>query len=579
MSVDQSVPNLRSIARFQITKSQWLLAACALISILALGLSSLTQSNATIKQTEMLSDVETPAASIIFTQRETLVYATRLAQWSNGGTTRRAVQIARNLLAQRLAVIDTSGYSMGSRAKNSYWKALRSADEIVAAAPIGILPESLHKEFDAQISPIIDDILAEARKLVVSYQKSVDEATKADIREAAKRDQLSLILFYLSLFFSGLFLLFNVLTNFKNYRRAGEILDKEQQRLETTIAQLESAQSTVEELKSLNDAKNAFIATVNHELRTPLTSIIGYIDIIREECSDESRADINSYLDVLDRNAQILLTLVESILTLSKIDSDQPQVNFEKISLNDVIDNSIFTMMPQAKSAGLIIAIDNDDEYFVDGDAGQLTQVFINLLGNAVKFSPRDSTISISLKSQRDERGINYALVSIADRGIGIPPEDVEHLFTRFFRAKNAVSEHFQGTGLGLSIVAKVIEQHGGKIDLESTQGLGTTFFVEIPLHFSSEEKMIQDRRGEVLQRAISALENSTHLTIGAVAHEIGGSLGFYGFDSIGLDLVEFSRSIAEVKNIAEDEFIKHRGYFLSALGKELAVIKGASDG
>lgn len=579
MSVDQSVPNLRSIARFQITKSQWLLAACALISILALGLSSLTQSNATIKQTEMLSDVETPAASIIFTQRETLVYATRLAQWSNGGTTRRAVQIARNLLAQRLAVIDTSGYSMGSRAKNSYWKALRSADEIVAAAPIGILPESLHKEFDAQISPIIDDILAEARKLVVSYQKSVDEATKADIREAAKRDQLSLILFYLSLFFSGLFLLFNVLTNFKNYRRAGEILDKEQQRLETTIAQLESAQSTVEELKSLNDAKNAFIATVNHELRTPLTSIIGYIDIIREECSDESRADINSYLDVLDRNAQILLTLVESILTLSKIDSDQPQLSYEKVALNKVIDNSIFTMMPQAKAAGIAITLESDDEYSIDGDAGQLTQVFINLLGNAVKFSPRDSTISISLKSQRDEHGINYALVSIADRGIGIPPEDVEHLFTRFFRAKNAVSEHFQGTGLGLSIVAKVIEQHGGKIDLESTQGLGTTFFVEMPLHLTSEEKMIQDRRGEVLQRAISALENSTHLTIGAVAHEIGGSLGFYGFDRIGLELVEFSRTIAEVKNIAEDEFIKHRGYFLSALGKELAVIKGASDG
>ena len=579
MSVDQSVPNLRSIARFQITKSQWLLAACALISILALGLSSLTQSNATIKQTEMLSDVETPAASIIFTQRETLVYATRLAQWSNGGTTRRAVQIARNLLAQRLAVIDTSGYSMGSRAKNSYWKALRSADEIVAAAPIGILPESLHKEFDTQISPIIDDILAEARKLVVSYQKSVDEATKADIQEAAKRDQLSLFLFYLSLFFSGLFLLLNVLTNFKNYRRAGELLDEEQRRLETTIAQLESAQTTVEELKSLNDAKNAFIATVNHELRTPLTSIIGYIDIIREESQEDSTADITPYLDVLDRNAQILLTLVESILTLSKIDSDQPQLSYEKVALNKVIDNSIFTMMPQAKAAGIAITLESDDEYSIDGDAGQLTQVFINLLGNAVKFSPRDSTISISLKSQRDERGINYALVSIADRGIGIPPEDVEHLFTRFFRAKNAVSEHFQGTGLGLSIVAKVIEQHGGKIDLESTQGVGTTFFVEIPLHFSSEEKMIQDRRGEVLQRAISALENSTHLTIGAVAHEIGGSLGFYGFDSIGLDLVEFSRSIAEVKNIAEDEFIKHRGYFLSALGKELAVIKGASDG
>lgn len=527
----------------------------------------------------MLSDVETPAASIIFTQRETLVYATRLAQWSNGGTTRRAVQISRNLLAQRLAVIDTSGYSMGSRAKNSYWKALRSADEIVAAAPVGVLPESLHKEFNAQISPVIDDILAEARKLVVSYQKSVDEATKVDIQEAAKRDQLSLILFYLSLFFSGLFLLLNVLTNFKNYRRAGELLDEEQQRLETTITQLESAQSTVVELKNLNDAKNAFIATVNHELRTPLTSIIGYIDIIREEKEESSTADIAQYLDVLDRNAQILLTLVESMLTLSKIDSDQPLLNYETVSLNQVVDNSIFTMMPQAKAAGIAITLDSDDEYFVDGDSGQLTQVFINLLGNAVKFSPRDSTISIALKSQRDERGVNNALVSIADRGIGIPPEDIEHLFTRFFRAKNAVAEHFQGTGLGLSIVAKVIEQHGGKIDLKSTRGVGTTFFVEIPLHLTSEEKMIQERRGEVLQRAFSALEGSTRLTLGEVAHEIGGSLGFYGFDSIGLELVEFSRSIAEVKNLAEDEFINHRNYFLGALGRESAVIEGASDG
>lgn len=579
MSENQNVLNLRSIARFQITKSQWLLGVLAVTSILALGVSSLTQSNATIKQTAMLSDVETPAASIIFTQRETLVYATRLAQWSNGGTTRRTVQISRNLLAQRLAVIDTSGFSMGSRAKNSYWKALRAADEIVAAAPVGVLPESLHKKINAQVSPIIDDILAEARKLVVSYQRSIDEATKDGIRDAAKRDQLSLILFYLSLFFSGLFLLLNVLTNFKNYRRAGQVLDQEQQRLENTITELESAQSTVEELKKLNDAKNAFIATVNHELRTPLTSIIGYIDIIREEYEQASKNGISQYLDVLDRNAQILLTLVESMLTLSKIDSDQPQLTYEKVWINEILDNSIFTMKPQANKSNITITLDNDDEYFVDGNAGQLTQVFINLLGNAVKFSPAGSAISISLTSHRNSAGINCALVSITDSGIGIPPEDIEHLFTRFFRAKNAVSEHFQGTGLGLSIVAKVVEQHGGRINLISTQGVGSTFSVEIPLHLTSEEKMIQDRRGDVLNRAISALENSTRRTIRDVAHEFGGSLGFYGFETLSSDLIGFSRTLSDTDDLPEDQFIKSRDYYLTELKKEAGNIGGGSNG
>ena len=579
MSANENVLNLRSIARFQITKSQWLLGALAVTSILALGVSSLTQSNATIKQTAMLSDVETPAASIIFTQRETLVYATRLAQWSNGGTSRRTVQIARNLLAQRLAVIDTSGFSMGSRAKNSYWKALRAADEIVAAAPVGVLPESLHNELSIQVSPIIDDILAEARKLVVSYQRSIDEATKEGIRDAAKRDRLSLILFYLSLIFSGLFLLSNVLTNFKNYRRAGVALDEEQQRLERTISELKSAQSTVEELKKLNDAKNAFIATVNHELRTPLTSIIGYIDIIREAYEQASTDGISQYLDVLDRNAQILLTLVESMLTLSKIDSDQPQLTHEKVWLNEVVDNAIFTMKPQANKAEITISLDNEDEYFVDGDAGQLTQVFINLLGNAVKFSPQGSTISITLSSHRNKAGIDCALVSIADRGIGIPAEDVEHLFTRFFRAKNAVSEHFQGTGLGLSIVAKVLEQHGGRVDLTSTQGVGTTFVVEIPLHLTSEEKMIQDRRGDVLKRAISAIENSTRRTIGEVAHEYGGSLGFYGFSTLSSDLIEYSRTLRDTDDLPEDQFIKLRDYYLTELSKEAENIGGSQNG
>jgi signal transduction histidine kinase len=560
---------LRSIARFQITKIQWVIASIALLSIISLGISSLIQSNSTVKQSAMLSNVETPAASIIFTQRETLVYATRLAQWSNGGTTRRAVQIARSLLAQRLAVVDMSGRSMGSRAQKSYWDALRKSDEIVAKAPIGILPESIHDEFNREISPIIDEILAEARKLVVSYQRSIDNESKKSAEENAKRDQISLILFYLSLFFGGLFLLLNVLTNFKNYRTAGRYLIEEQERLDKIIQELDVAKSTVTELQKLSDSKNAFIATVNHELRTPLTSIIGYIDIIREEEASRNSDYLNQYLNTLDRNAQILLNLVESMLTLSKIDGDKARIIQERVWINEVIDNAIFTMKPQANNSGVSIQLDADDEFYVEGDGGQLLQVFINLIGNAVKFSPKGSLIKILINAHINADGLELVRITLEDHGIGIPAEDIEHLFTRFFRANNAVSDHFQGTGLGLSIVSQVLERHQGQISLTSVEGEGTTFTVDLPRQLTSEEKLIRSKRGEVLERAIAAIETSTPSTIRAIAHEMGGALGFYDYSLVGSRLVEYSRTLSEKEPQGDEDFQASRESLLSLLKSE----------
>lgn len=570
--------NLRSIARFEITKGQWVLATLALLSILALGFSTLAQSSSTVKESAQLSNIETPAATIIFTQRETLVYATRLAQWSNGGTTRRQVQIARNLLAQRLAVIDSSGHSMGSRAQASYWAALKASDAVISRAPVGILPESSHMKFSAEISPIIDDILAEARQLVVSYQRSIDLETEKGLQETARKNLTSLILFYMSIFFSAIFLLLNVLTNFRNYRAAGIAIDEEQKRLDETLRDLQIAKSTVDELQKLNDAKNSFIATVNHELRTPLTSIIGYIDLLREERVNGVVPAGDHYLDTLDRNAHILLNIVESMLTLIKIDSDQVAIELDRVLLNQVIDNAIFTMKPQASKSQIAINSESDNEYFVEGDAGLLTQVFINLLGNAVKFSPPESSILISVYSTKKANGSEYAQISIRDSGIGIPPEDLEQLFTRFFRAKNAVSEHFQGTGLGLSIVAQVIERHHGEIQVESKEGFGTTFTIMIPLYLTSDEKLIQERRGDVLKRAIASIEGSTPSTLRAISHEMGGALGFYDFLETGKALVDFSRSVSGDSPLSVNSFEESRSTLLAQLNSELKKIEGGRD-
>jgi signal transduction histidine kinase len=549
MTTESHRETLRSIAKFRVTKFQYVLITIAILAILSLGYNSILQSSTSVEQAKILSDVESPAASIIFTQRETLVYATRLAQWSNGGTTRRSVQIARNILAQRLAVIDTSGRSMGSRAHPSYWKALRDSDAIVAAAPVGVLPESVHMQFSAKISPIINQILSESRQLVVSYQRSIDKAMIDSAKKAADRTRLNLIFFYTALIASSLFLFLNVRINFRSYREARIALDAEQVRLDNTIKELKDAQFTVAQLQDLNEAKNSFISTVNHELRTPLTSIIGYIDVIREEELLKESPDSQKYLEVLDRNAQILLHLVESMLSLSKIDAARGILSEDKISLTPIIDNAIFVMQPALEKGKHKIDLQVKDDFIVQGDAGQLNQVFINLLGNAIKFSPEESTIQISLDRATSKSGREVVEIRISDHGIGIPEGDIANLFTRFFRARNAVSSQYPGTGLGLAIVHQVVEQHGGTIRVESQVNAGTTFIIQMPLFLDGEDRMILDRRGAVLRRAIDSLEGSNAETIKGIAHEMGGAIGFYGFVEEGRQLVEFSRSLSDKSN------------------------------
>lgn len=477
------IEELGSVAKFRITKSQYFLFAVALLSIILLGISSVTQSISTGEREKLLSDIETPAASIIFTQRETLVYATRLALWSNGGTTRREVQIARNLLAQRLAVVDSSGRTMGSRASTQYFKALYSSDAILSAAPVGVLPESMHEQTNKVLIPVIDEILAQARQLVVSYQRSIDQEMVDRAKDDARRDSLNLALFYIILFSSALFLLLNFRSNFKNYRVTRASIEREQRRLQEMISELAMAQERVVALQDLDKAKTALISTVNHELRTPLTSIIGYVELMQREHSITPGSEMARYLEVLERNSQILLSLVESMLSLSKFDSATGKLPNKAVDLTQVIDDAIFTLDPVIKSSDNRIEFSRIENLEVRGDIGQLNQVFINIIANAIKFSPASSTISIVMKAKDGNR----LEITISDQGVGIPEADLPHIFTRFFRASNVNSGKFQGTGLGLSIVQQVIDHHNGSIAVSSQEGVGTLFTLDFPLIVKGE--------------------------------------------------------------------------------------------
>ena len=464
----------RSGTRATITRVQSLLGLVAVIALIALGISSIAESRSTDERSKVLSDIESPAASIIFTQRETLVYATKLALWSNGGTTRRNVQIARNLLAQRLAVVDTSGRSMGSRANAEYWGAIRRADQIVERSPMGILPENMHPATNIDLLPVIDEILAEARNLVVSYQRSVDDELQTLTRENAQRDSFNLGLLYLFILTGGLFLILNLRSNFRRYLNAQQAISDER-------ARLEAAQARVAQLQDLDAAKSALISTVNHELRTPLTSIIGYVELMQRDENLAKSPEAKLYLEVLERNSQILLTLVESMLSLSKFDSEVGRLPEKPVPLGETIESAIFVLKPAFEAADISIKLDLVNDVVVKGDAGQLTQLFINLISNSIKFSNSQGSVDISLSTITDGKN-EMARISITDHGIGIPESDIPLLFTRFFRAGNVNSGSHPGTGLGLAIVKQIIDHHKGSIQVQSELGKGSTFLIEIPI-------------------------------------------------------------------------------------------------
>lgn len=445
------------------------MALVALLSLFALGLSSAIESQTAGERTNLLSNLETPAASIIFTQRETLVYSTRLALWSNGGTTRREVQIARALLGQRLAVIDSSGKSMGERANSAYWRALKRSDELVAAAPSGILPETMHRRLNKTLLPVIDEIVAQARTLVVSYQRSVDQEMRDLAEETARRDAFNLALLYLFLA-SGSTLLYLVSRSYiKNFRRMKLEIESERE-------ELEKFKVRVAELQNLDEARNALISNVNHELRTPLTSIIGFIELLQQDEPTTQSTKVRHHLQVLQRNSQTLLKLVESLLSLSKFDGAVGKLPNEPVSINEIAENAIFTMKPVLEKAGITITTELERDMYVRGDEGQLSQVFINLIANAIKFSSPESSIKIVGTVS------HFAEIKISDQGIGIPSAEVPYIFERFYRGENASRENYEGTGLGLAIVREVIDHHGGSVEVQSEVGRGTVFSLRLPV-------------------------------------------------------------------------------------------------
>jgi PAS domain S-box-containing protein len=232
-----------------------------------------------------------------------------------------------------------------------------------------------------------------------------------------------------------------------------------------------------ERLLELDRLKDEFVALVSHELRTPLTSIRGYLELVLDGEAGDVTDEQRQFLGVVERNANRLLGLVGDLLFLAQIEAGKLSLEVGAVDLAAVAAESVETARPLAEEKDITLTLATSPLALLAGDRVRLAQLLDNLVSNAIKFTPEGGRVDVRASSSRGN-----AILEVRDTGMGIPAEEQEHIFERFFRTARATEQAIQGTGLGLAISKAIVHAHGGRITLASTEGEGATFRVTIPI-------------------------------------------------------------------------------------------------
>jgi len=255
-----------------------------------------------------------------------------------------------------------------------------------------------------------------------------------------------------------------------------------------------------EQIRNLEKIKSNFVSTVSHELRTPLASMIGSISLLRTGMAGEVTVKQKKLLDILHRNSCRLKELIEDILDLSRLESAEATLDYEDANLLDIVKDAAGSLLEAAEKKKVKVSIGEGLDLRVRADAGKIRRVLLNLIGNALKFTPEGGRVTVGAEVEGA-----MVRVSVEDTGIGIPEEEQTKVFDKFYQVEDALVRTAQGSGLGLSICKSIIEMHGGEIGVRSTPEEGSSFKFSIPIRGHEPVEAAPDNRDRLPSRKTSS--------------------------------------------------------------------------
>ena len=296
----------------------------------------------------------------------------------------------------------------------------------------------------------------------------------------------------------GAVVMFNDITERKRgeeeLRRYKDHLEEEVQQRTTDLVLARNA------AEAANQAKSAFLANMSHELRTPLNAILGFSTMLHADPALPEKLRQN--IDIINRSGEHLLTLINDVLEMSKIEAGRVQLEHVAFDLGSMIRDVTDMMQIRAQEKGLQLLLDQSSRFprYIVGDEARMRQILINLMGNAIKFTQQGG---VTLRLGTKKNKISHLRIEVEDSGPGISPEDQPHIFKPFIQLNDSGTN--KGTGLGLSITRQFIEMMGGTISLQSSIGKGSIFKVELPLDQVMESEIVKPKQAE--QGTIVGLE------------------------------------------------------------------------
>ncbi len=230
-------------------------------------------------------------------------------------------------------------------------------------------------------------------------------------------------------------------------------------------------------LRKLETMRRDFVANVSHELKTPITSIKGYIETILGT-PDISPEDANRFLETVRRQSERLNAIIDDLLSLSRIEQgvERAEIAFAETNMSSLLSSAMHSCEPAAKAKQIELSFDNHVDISVRANGALLEQAVVNLVDNAVKYSPPGSRVEVSATAD-----LSDTIIQVKDNGPGIPKEHIPRIFERFYRVDKSRSREAGGTGLGLAIVKHIVVAHHGAVTVESELGRGTTFSIRVP--------------------------------------------------------------------------------------------------